>query len=96
MNMTITEAAKQALEHVFQNNGAEGIRFYFEGAGCCGPQIGLSLDAPEEKDVVQTINGIRVAIDERVTSMTEGLTLDHQEGPEGAGFVLLGMDSSCC
>ena len=94
--MKITEAAKQVLENAFQHNGADGVRFYFEGAGCCGPQIGLSLDAPEEKDVVQTINGIRVAIDEKVLSMTEGVTLDHQEGPEGAGFVLLGVDNSCC
>jgi Fe-S cluster assembly iron-binding protein IscA len=94
--MNITNKAKQMLENVFKDNGAEGIRFYFKGAGCCGSQIGLSLDASEESDVIKTINGIRVAIDERVVSMTEGLTLDHQEGPEGARFVLLGMESSCC
>lgn len=91
--MKITDAAKQLLENVLSENGAEGIRLY-SVAGCCGPQFALSLDAPLESDTVTTINGIKVAIDSQVTA-TDELTLDKEENPEGAGLVLLGA-SNCC
>ncbi|MBT2255948.1 adhesin [Priestia megaterium] len=94
--MNITDGAKKMLKDVFAEQGAKSIRFYSEGAGCCGPQVGLSLDEPTENDTVQEINGIQVAIENTVLSTTQGLTLDVQEGPQGAGFVLVGMDNSCC
>ncbi|WP_407974737.1 HesB/IscA family protein [Bacillus altitudinis] len=94
--MNITNEAKKMLEDVFAKQGAKGIRFYSEGTGCCGPQVGLSLDNPAENDTVQEINGIQVAIENTVLSATEGLTLDVQESPQGAGFVLVGIDNSCC
>lgn len=91
--MKITDGAKQLLENFLSENGAEGIRLS-SVAGCCGPQMTLSLDAPQETDMIQTINGIRVAIDSQITS-TEEFTLDKEENQEGAGLVLLG-GSNCC
>lgn len=91
--MKITVEAKQLLENVLTENGAEGIRLY-SVAGCCGPQYALSLDAPQENDKVETINGIKVAFDSQVNS-TEELTLDKDESQNGEGLVLLGA-SSCC
>ncbi|UZJ80560.1 adhesin [Fictibacillus sp. KU28468] len=78
---------------LLKEQGAKNIRFYFAGSGCCGPQVGLSIDEPAENDMVQEINEISVAIDANVKEMTDSLTLDHQEG----GFVLVGMpESNCC
>jgi Fe-S cluster assembly iron-binding protein IscA len=91
--MKITDGAKQLLENVLTENGAEGIRLY-SVAGCCGPQFALSLDVPQESDDTKTINGIKVAFDSQITG-TEELTLDKEETQEGAGLVLLGA-SSCC
>ncbi|CAH0143525.1 adhesin [Peribacillus sp. Bi134] len=91
--MKITDGAKQLLENFLNENGAEGIRLS-SVAGCCGPQMTLSLDAPQKTDIIQTINGIRVAIDSQITS-TEEFTLDKEENQEGAGLVLLG-GSNCC
>ncbi|MBT2603687.1 adhesin [Bacillus sp. ISL-53] len=91
--MKITDAAKQLLENVLNENGAEGIRLT-SVAGCCGPQMALSLDAPQEKDTIQTINGIKVAVDSQIAS-TEEFTLDKEENQDGVGLVLLG-GSSCC
>lgn len=91
--MKITDRAKQLLENVLSENGAEGIRLY-SVSGCCGPQFSLSLDAPQESDIIKTINGIKVAIDSQIT-VTEELTLDKEENPEGAGLVLLGANSCC-
>lgn len=91
--MKITDGAKQLLENVLSQKGAEGIRLY-SVAGCCGPQFAISLDEPQESDKVETINGIKVAFDSQVTG-TDELTLDKEENQEGAGLVLLGT-SNCC
>ncbi|MDM5214016.1 adhesin [Peribacillus sp. NJ4] len=91
--MKITDGAKQLLENFLIENGAEGIRLY-SVAGCCGPQMALSLDAPQESDIIENINGIKVALDSQITS-TEELTLDKEENQDGAGLVLVGGNSCC-
>lgn len=57
--------------------------------------MGLALDEPQKTDQIEIINGIHVAIDQRVVPQTEGLTLDFQETAQGPGLVLLGLDSCC-
>ncbi|WP_078429173.1 adhesin [Alkalihalobacterium alkalinitrilicum] len=91
--MKITDKAKELLQNVLNQNGAEGIRLYAV-AGCCGPQFAISLDTPQESDHVKTINNIKVAMDPAITA-SEELTIDVEEPQEGAGLVLLGA-SSCC
>ena len=91
--MKITDGAKQLLESFLKEKGAEGIRLY-SIAGCCGPQFAISLDKPEESDMIQTINGIKVAFDSQITG-TDELTLDKEENKEGAGLVLIGANSCC-
>ena len=93
--MNVTDGAKQKLEAIFQEKGVNGIRFYSNGAGCCGPQVGLSLDEPKDTDIIQDINGVRVALDQDVKDFVEELTLDNDETPNGSKFVLLGMDQCC-
>jgi Fe-S cluster assembly iron-binding protein IscA len=89
----ITDDAKKLLETVLSENQVEGIRLY-SVSGCCGPQFALSLEKPLESDKIETINGIKVAIDTQI-SATDELTLDKEQGPDGTGLVLLGA-SSCC
>ena len=48
----------------------------------------------KESDKIETINGIKVALDSQVTG-TEELTLDIEESQNGAGLVLIG-GSNCC
>ncbi|OAS84056.1 adhesin [Metabacillus litoralis] len=91
--MKITDGAKELLENFLNEKGAEGIRLT-SVAGCCGPQFTISLDAPEESDIVKTINGIKVAIDSQITG-TDELTLDNEQNENGTGLVLLGA-SECC
>jgi len=93
--MNISDSAKQQLETIFKEKGVNSIRFYSNGAGCCGPQIGLSLDEPKDTDDVQEINGVRVAFDRDVKESVETVTLDNNETPNGPSFVLLGMDQCC-
>ncbi|MFY0803586.1 adhesin [Peribacillus frigoritolerans] len=91
--MKITDGAKELLENFLNEKGAEGIRLT-SVAGCCGPQFTISLDEPQESDTIETINGIKVAMDSQITG-TDELTLDKEENQEGAGLVLLG-GSNCC
>ncbi|MBB6449782.1 Fe-S cluster assembly iron-binding protein IscA [Geomicrobium halophilum] len=90
--MTITETAKEVLVSTMNENQAEGIRFYFAGQGCCGPQLGVSMDTPEQEDTIQEVNGISVAMDQRVASMAEGVSLDVKNG----GLVMEGLPESNC
>lgn len=90
--MNITQPAKDMLLESIKENAAQGIRFYFAGQGCCGPQFGLSMDAPEQGDVIKEINGIQVALDERVSTMVEEVSLDFKDG----GLVLEGLPESNC
>ncbi|WP_281975074.1 iron-sulfur cluster biosynthesis family protein [Halobacillus litoralis] len=89
--MKITEEAKQTLEKLIEENGAEGLRIQSVSGGCCGPQIGLSLEAAKESDYIQEINDIRVAIDQQVKGLVDEITLDKKEDQ----FVLVGLDNCC-
>jgi len=91
--MKITDGAKQLLENVLSQNNSEGIRLY-SVAGCCGPQFSISLEQPKEFDKIKMINGIKVAVDEQITT-TEDLILDMEETLEGAGLVLIGAGNCC-
>jgi HesB-like selenoprotein len=93
--MVITDQAKQALQDILKEHGKEGIRLYSAGGGCCGPQIGISLDNPQATDRLENINGIQVSIDEQVASIIQGVTLDVEEAGEGVQFVLLGLNQCC-
>jgi len=89
--MIITDTAKEMLTTAMAEKNAAGIRFYFVGQGCCGPQLGLSLDVPEEQDVIKEVNGVQVAIDQRVLTMAEEVTIDMQDG----SLTLVGIPENC-
>lgn len=55
----------------------------------------MALDEPEEQDVVETINDINVAFDQKIYNETSALVLDLHESEEGSGLVLLGNEDDC-
>jgi len=79
--LQITAQAKQQLEDMLKQHHASGIRVAFAGMGCCSQKIGLSLDEPQDDDVIDVVNGIRVAIENRVVPQTVQVTLDYQTTP---------------
>ncbi|MFC3886194.1 adhesin [Bacillus songklensis] len=85
--MKITDLAKAALNDMLQEYAGQGIRIHAADSGCCTPQIEITLGAPKANDIVKTVNGIQVAIDPRIISTAERITLDKQKD----GFVLLGL-----
>ncbi|SHJ73894.1 hypothetical protein [Alicyclobacillus tolerans] len=91
--MQITDAGKRFIDGLLQQHQSEGIRVVFAGAGCCGPKLGLSLDEPHDDDIVQIINGIKVAIENRVVPHTQAVTLDFQCTEASSGLVLVGQNN---
>lgn len=57
--------------------------------------MGLALEEPSGNDVVETINGIQVAIEKDIFANSEAITLDYQETDSGSGLVMLGNDNCC-
>lgn len=92
--MMITNEAKQYIQSILEEQKAEGMRIHAV-AGCCGPQIGLSLDAPEATDDVLDINGIRMAIAPEAKDAADSLTLDFENQGEQSGLVMVGAPAGC-
>jgi Fe-S cluster assembly iron-binding protein IscA len=55
----------------------------------------LSLDEATDQDIVEIINGIKVAFEKSIIDQTESLTLDFQETPQGSGLVMVGVNECC-
>lgn len=51
----------------------------------------MALEEPQEEDIVETINGIRVAIDKRIKSEVQTMTMDTQDNQ----LVMVGMNNCC-
>ncbi|UPM56149.1 adhesin [Gottfriedia acidiceleris] len=93
--MIITDKAKMFIENVMKQNNVDTLRFASNGEGCCGPSWGVELAPAESADVVQTINGLNVAIAPSIIEIVSDVTLDLQGEGEDAGLVIQG-GSSCC
>ena len=92
--MTITDEAKNYIQSILEEQQMENLRLYAV-AGCCGPQIGLSLDAPEQTDELIDVNGIRVAVASDAKQMADELALDFDTQGEEGGLVMIGAPTGC-
>ncbi|MDZ5713562.1 adhesin [Jeotgalibacillus haloalkalitolerans] len=88
--MNITPGAVSFLKSVVDEKGAEGIRFYKAGEGCCGPSFGLGLDPAQENDQIHQFDGLKLAVDGQLEGSIDAITLDVEETPEGPQIVMLG------
>lgn len=95
MKMNITNEAKQYIQVMLEEQQAKGLRIYAVEGGCCGPQIGLSLEMPEESDTVSVINEITVAIAPQTKEFISNLTLDFETEGEQSGLVMIGAPNNC-
>ena len=92
--MNITNEAKEYIQSLLKEQQAKGLRIYAI-EGCCGPQIGLSLDTPEESDTVSVINDIQVAVSTLALGLSSNLTLDFDTEGEQSGLVMVGAPNNC-
>ncbi|WP_374097343.1 adhesin [Jeotgalibacillus sp. JSM ZJ347] len=88
--MNVTPSAVAFLKSVVEDKGAEGIRFFKAGEGCCGPSFGLGLDSSQESDQIHQLDGLQLAVDAELKGSVDAITLDVEETPEGPQIVMLG------
>lgn len=92
--MMITDKAKAFIEGHMNANGIHTLRFIYNGEGCCGPSYGVSIAEAEETDIVEEINGLKVAVDQRIVKVVNDITLDLEESPMGDSLVI--SAGGCC
>src|SRR5699024_1383907 len=94
--MKITDTAKKYIEQGMNQFNIFTVRFSVEGPGCCGPKWAFELQEAKEKDIVETINGLNVAIEPELVEVLADIELDFDEDGEQIGFVINGGKEGCC
>lgn len=92
--MKITEEALAALQPILAENTGKLLRIIFEGFGWGGPKLGLALEEPEEKDIVE-VDGLSLMMTDSIQGFSQGQVLDFINDERGSGFVIK-AGQSCC
>ena len=94
--MKITDQAKEYIQQAMQENNLSTLRFYGI-AGCCGVNLGVALQEPEDNDLLEEVNGVNIAIHPDVMDQLTNVTLEVEDENGEKGLVLNGYNhSSCC
>ena len=88
INMT-DSAQKEVVRLLSEEDNVKrlGLRLGIKGGGCSGLSYILEFSSREEEDTVLTYPQFEVYLDRKSTIYLGGITLDHQSGLEGKGFV---------
>lgn len=88
--ITLTPAARTQVNQLLaeENQEGMGLRLSVQGGGCSGLSYKVEFTRQEPGDNVQEFDeGFRVFVDPKSLLYLKGLTLDHQGGLSGKGFV---------
>jgi iron-sulfur cluster assembly protein len=87
--VSLTPAAREEVKRLIQAEGKPnlGLRLGVKGGGCSGFTYKLEFDTKKEGDVVVDYGDCQVYLDRKSTIYLRGITLDHQKGLSGKGFV---------
>ena len=88
--VTLTPAARSQVGDLLAREDQEGLglRLSVQGGGCSGLSYKVEFTRQEPGDNVQEFpEGFRVFVDSKSLLYLKGLTLDHQGGLSGKGFV---------
>jgi len=83
----LTDAAKAEVRRLMASEGKPGLRLGIKGGGCSGLSYLLEFTEEREGDTVIDHGDFKVFLDRKSTIYLRGITLDHQSGLAGRGFV---------
>ncbi len=93
MQITVTDKAASEVNRILkeQGLGADGEKVYLRlsvrGGGCSGFQHKLDLDTEvSEKDNLQEVNGVNVAVDGKSALYLDGVIVDFHDDLNKRGF----------
>jgi iron-sulfur cluster assembly accessory protein len=87
--VTLTPLAREEVKRLIDVEGKPGLglRLGVKGGGCSGFTYKLEFDTKKEGDIVIDYGDCKVFLDRKSTIYLRGITLDHQKGLAGKGFV---------
>ena len=91
----ISEKAREEIVSTLTANkipDTYGLRVGLKGGACSGTFL-LGFDTQTEFDQLYLIDGIRVYIDKRHLMYVLGISVDYEEGMNGAGYTVSSRDS---
>lgn len=89
--LTVTEAAKQKIQAVIEDQGmeVEGLRISINGRSASGFEYGLGLEVePDPNDIVVDCDEFQVFIDPESVENLKGATIDYVEDLNSSGFKI--------
>jgi len=74
----LTDNAKKELVAFFETHAdaPKSVRVYFTPGGCCGPSANMAIDAADENDVSEVIDGIVFCMAKRLYEMVGEVSID--------------------
>lgn len=87
--ITLTGAAQVEVRRLLatDEHQGKGLRLGIKGGGCSGLSYVLDFTAQDEHDTVIDFGDFQVFLDRKSTIYLGGITLDHESGLQGKGFV---------
>jgi len=89
--VNITELAATKVKEVLKAQDKENafLRLYLVGAGCGGPNFGMTLEEEKtEDDILDVEFGVSILTDIKLSSDLEGAIVDYVESSDGGGFEM--------
>ena len=89
MLINITKNAIKEIEMIFKNhdNKEQALRLKVIGGGCSGLSYNMDFDDVKENDNILDFKDFQIVIDLKSSIYLKGITLDHQKGLQGKGFI---------
>lgn len=85
--IVLTEAARAEVCRLIEQEAQPGLRLGIKGGGCSGLSYRLEFTAERDGDTVIDFEDFKVFLDRKSTVYLRDITLDHQGGLDGRGFV---------
>ncbi len=83
----LTDSARVEVCRLIEQEAQPGLRLGIKGGGCSGLSYRLEFTEEREGDTVIDFGDFRVFLDRKSTVYLRDITLDHQGGLDGRGFV---------
>jgi len=85
----ITDQAQKVIQRLLSERGNPklGLRLGIRGGGCSGLSYNLDFTEMCDGDTVMLMSGFSVFLDRKSVIYLAGVTLDHESGLSGKGFV---------
>lgn len=85
--INLTDAARSEVRRLIESEGQPGLRLGIKGGGCSGLSYQLEFTDRRDGDTVIDFDDFKVFLDRKSTIYLRDITLDHQGGLDGRGFV---------